>query len=147
MTQRIPMDPRVKTAARPLTATSFAILGLLSVQEWSAYELTAQMTRGMRYTWPRAETRIYQEPKNLAAHGLARSRTELNGRRARTVYSITAKGRTALRRWLAESSAPPQFESEALVRTTFADAGTKAALLATLQELQAEVRTRYEQLG
>ena len=133
--------------ARPLTATSYAILGLLSAKPWSAYELTGQMRRGMRFTWPRAETRIYDEPKNLVAHGLARARTETTGRRERTVYSITPKGRAALRRWLEQPSAPPQFESEALLRTTFADSGTKDALLDTLRGLQEEVASHYEQLA
>jgi PadR family transcriptional regulator AphA len=51
------------------------------------------------------------------------------------VYSVTAKGRRALRRWLAEPSAPPQFESEAVLRSVFAEHGTKEDLLATLQSL------------
>src|SRR5260370_32340563 len=82
----------VKGDQRPLTTTSFAILGLLSVRPWSAYELTGQMKRGLRYTWPRTETPIYQEPKNLLAHGLATARTEATGERQRSVYSITAQG-------------------------------------------------------
>jgi DNA-binding PadR family transcriptional regulator len=65
---------------RPLTTTSFALLGLLSVRPWSAYELTGQMKRGMRHTWPRTETRVYQEPKNLVAHGLANAASEMNHR-------------------------------------------------------------------
>ena len=60
-----PATSAVKSPQRPLTTTSYAILGLLSVRSWSAYELTDQMKRGLRYTWPRTETRIYQEPKHL----------------------------------------------------------------------------------
>jgi PadR family transcriptional regulator, regulatory protein AphA len=140
-----PSHAASKTVQR-LTTTSYAILGLLSVRSWSAYELTSQMKRGMRLTWPRAETRIYQEPKNLVAHGMARARTETNGRRSRTVYSITRKGQAALRRWLEEPSAPPQFECEALLRTTFADRGTKAGLLRTLRELREQVAAYHAEL-
>src|SRR5689334_14194107 len=100
MGQRTPPTSDVKAGARPLTTTSFAILGLLSVRPWSAYELTGQMKRGLQYTWPRTETRIYQEPKNLVAHRLATARLEANGKRRRTVYSITSTGRRALARWL-----------------------------------------------
>lgn len=132
--------------AQRLTTTSYAILGLLSVRSWSAYELTSQMKRGMRLTWPRAETRIYHEPKNLVAHGMARAKTESNGKRSRTVYSITRKGQTALRGWLEESSTPPQFECEALLRTTFADSGTKEGLLRTLRELRQQVTTYHAEL-
>jgi PadR family transcriptional regulator AphA len=129
-----------------LTTTSYAILGLLSVRPWSAYELTGQMKRGMRFTWPRAETRIYQEPKNLVAQDLARARTETRRGRQRTVYSITAKGRAALEHWLEEPSAPPQFECEALLRTTFADNGTKEGLLRTLRELREQVAAYHEEI-
>ena len=147
MNQSTPIDPPVKPASRPLTTTSFAILGLLSVQPWSAYELTGQMKRGLRYTWPRTETRIYQEPRNLVTHGLATARAEANGNRHRTVYTITRKGRRALAEWLEQPAEPPQFQSEALLRATFADAGTKDALLDTLRGLRKEGETLRHQFG
>jgi DNA-binding PadR family transcriptional regulator len=124
---------------RKLTATSYAILGLLGVRPWSAYELTKQVRRSLHFCWPRAETRIYQEPKNLVEHGLVKAATTVNGRRSRTEYAITAKGRKALRAWLGEPSAPPRLESEALLRLFFAEHGTKEDLLATLEELEAQV--------
>src|SRR5438552_3979602 len=142
-----PATSAVKSPQRPLTTTSYAILGLLSVRSWSAYELTDQMKRGLRYTWPRTETRIYQEPKNLVHHGLATASVETTGKRRRTVYSITAEGRRQLARWLEQQSAPPQFQSEAVLRATFADAGTRDALLATLRGLQGEGRALRKQLG
>jgi PadR family transcriptional regulator, regulatory protein AphA len=138
---------RVKADKRGLTTTSYAILGLLSVKPWSAYELTGQMKRGMRFTWPRAETRIYQEPKHLVAHGLARAKVERNGLRSRTVYSITPKGRAALRRWLTMPSAPPQLECEALVRATFTEAGTTQDLLRTMRELREQALGSYLQIA
>lgn len=121
---------------RKLTATSYAILGLLGVRSWSAYELTKQVRRSLHFCWPRAETRLYQEPKNLLEHDLVKATTTVNGRRARTEYAITAKGRKALRAWLGEPSAPPRLESEALLRLFFAEHGTKEDLLATLDELE-----------
>jgi DNA-binding PadR family transcriptional regulator len=147
MPQRSHAESFVKGERRPLTTTSFAILGLLSVRDWSAYDLTGQMKRGLRYSWPRAETRLYQEPKNLVAHGLATARTEMTGRRPRTVYAITRAGGRALARWLEQESAPPQAESEAVLRVTFADAGTKEALLDTLAGLRTHADAIRQQLG
>jgi DNA-binding PadR family transcriptional regulator len=123
---------------RKLTPTSYAILGLLALRPWSAYELTKQVRRSLHFCWPRAETRLYQEPKNLVEHGLVRATTTVNGRRSRTEYAITAKGRRALRAWLGQPSAPPRLESEALLRLFFADQGTKDGLLTTLEELEAQ---------
>jgi len=130
---------------RKLTPTSYAILGLLALRPWSAYELTKQVRRSLHFCWPRAETRLYQEPKNLVEHGLVKAATMVNGRRPRTEYAITAKGRKALRAWLGQPSAPPRLESEALLRLFFADRGTKEGLLATLAELEdqaAELRAQ-----
>ena len=125
-------------AMRKLTPTSYAILGLLALRPWSAYELTKQVRRSLHFCWPRAETRLYQEPKNLVEHGLVKAATTVNGRRPRTEYAITAKGRKALRAWLGQPSAPPRLESEALLRLFFADCGTKEGLLATLDELEGQ---------
>lgn len=121
-----------------LTTTSYAILAHLAVKPWSAFELAKQMTRGMDLIWPRAESAMYVEPKNLVAHGLATASRQPSGkRRQRTVYTVTPKGRRALARWLNESSTPSQFESEALVRVFFAEHGTKDGLIATIKAFEA----------
>jgi DNA-binding PadR family transcriptional regulator len=122
--------------AKELTTTSYAILGLLAIGEWTTYELAQQMQRSLRNFWPRAERRIYDEPKLLVAHGLAQARTEHTGRRPRTIYAITLKGRAALRAWLAQPGAGPSLEFEALLKVFLADQGDKQALLANLRGIR-----------
>lgn len=127
-----------------LTATAYAILGWLSLRPWSTYELARQMKRALHHFWPRAESHLYGGPKVLVAHGLARATRQDVGKRARMVYAITPKGRTALRRWLAKPGAPPTVEFEGLLKVLFADQGTKRQLLATLESVRDRVRdTRY----
>src|SRR2546423_15584403 len=82
-------------SVRKLTATSYAILGLLGLRPWSAYELTKQVRRSLHFCWPRAEPRPYQDPKNLVDHGLVKATTTVDGRRSRTEYALTAKDRNA----------------------------------------------------
>lgn len=123
-----------------LTTTSYTVLGLLSLRSWSAYDLAKQMKR-WALIWPRAERAVYNEPKKLVEHGLATAKVEFNGQQKRSVYTITPAGRRALRRWLAQPSAPPQFESEALVRAVFAPSGTKDDLLAAIRSLQEYAQT------
>lgn len=118
---------------RRLTTTSYAVLGLLGVRSWSSYELTGQMSRALRWFWPRAQSNLYLEPKKLVAHGLARATADAVGRRPRTVYRITPKGRRALRRWLDEPGAGPVLEWEQLLKVFFAEHGTKSAALANLR--------------
>lgn len=128
-----------------LTTTSYVILGHLALRRWSAYELARQMQRSTRHYWPRAESKIYDEPKKLVAHGLATATREYTGRRPRTVYEITGKGRRELRRWLAEPGGAPLVEFEGAVKVLFAEQGTKEQLLATLGSIREEAeRTREE---
>ena len=122
-----------------LTTTSYVILGLLSLRSWSTYELAQQMRRSLRYYWPRAESHIYEAPKRLVDHGLATASLEHAGRRRRTVYTITAKGRKALRAWLAEPGHGPLVEFEGLVKLLFAEGAGKSELLATLEIGRAHV--------
>ena len=56
--------------SRP-TATSFALLGLLGVKPWTAYELVAQTRRSLHYVWPRSEAHLYAELKRLVERGHA----------------------------------------------------------------------------
>lgn len=132
--------------SRELSATSFAILGLLALKRWSTYELAKQMRRTFHYFWPRAESNLYVEPKKLVAHGLARAEAEPHGKRRRTVYSITPAGRRALTAWLAEPPGPPRYESEALVKVIFANYGTREDLLRTLHKFRDDSSERREEL-
>jgi DNA-binding PadR family transcriptional regulator len=120
-----------------LTPTSYAVLGLLAVQPWSTYELAQQMDRTLNRFWPRARSKLYEEPKKLVAHGLARASEETVGRRPRTVYAITPRGRWALSAWLGTGSAGPVLESEHLLKVFFCESGSTEDLRATLADLRA----------
>ena len=128
-----------------LTTTSYVILGHLALRDWSTYELAQQLKRSTRHYWPRAESKIYEEPKKLVAHGLATATREYTGRRRRTVYAITDEGRKALQRWLDEPGQPPLVEFEGVLKVLFAEQGTKQQLLATLRSIREQAqRTRDE---
>ncbi len=119
--------------------TSYAILALLSLRDWSAYELTGFMrTSNLRGIWPRAESRLYAEPKNLVARDLVTAKVERRGGRKRTVYRITAKGRRALASWLRQPSKRFGYESEAMLKVSYGDMADLAELTRTIDEIRAE---------
>ena len=128
--------------ASELTTTSYAILGLLATRSWTTYELARQMGRALGSFWPRAESKLYEEPKKLVARGLARATKEKVGKRPRTVYSITPAGRSALQAWMPTASAGPVLEFEGLVKVFFAEHGTRSDLLATIERVRARVEDR-----
>jgi PadR family transcriptional regulator, regulatory protein AphA len=112
-------------ATSKLTTTSFSILCLLAVRPFSTYELTQQMIRSVGRMWPRAESKLYEEPKKLVSLGYATATTEMVGQRPRTVYAITEHGRHALALWLEEPGSGPVLEFEQLIKVAFSDHGTR----------------------
>ena len=132
---------------RPMTTTSYAVLGLLALRSWTTYELAQQMRRALGQFWPRAESKLYDEPKKLVAHGYATATTELVGKRRRTVYAITDEGRDALSAWMPQASTGPVVEFEGLVRVFFAEHGTKADVLGAIEAARTWVEQRYEDSG
>ena len=133
------------SSAPTMTTTSYAILGLLAVKPWTTHELVQQVDRSMRRIWPRAQSKLYEEPKKLVAHGFARATDDSVGRRRRTRYTITAKGRRALAAWLQEPGDGPVLEFEQLLKISFADSGTKADILANLDATRAWVLDQNEE--
>ena len=129
-------------ATRELTTTSYALLGLLALRSWTTYELAEQMQRALGLFWPRAVSGLYEEPKKLVAAGLARATPDDVGRRPRTRYSITASGRRALAAWVPTEGAGPVVEFEQLVKVFFAEHGTRADLLATIEGVRASLEER-----
>lgn len=137
-----------KPSSASLTTTSYALLGLLAIQPWSTYELAQQMDRSLGRVWPRAQSKIYEEPKKLVARGLARASQHRVGQRPRTVYTITARGRQALADWLRQPGAGPVLEFEQLLKVFFADSGTRRDALTNLQSAEQWARERSaESLG
>lgn len=130
------------------TPTSYAVLGLLALREWTTYELAQQMRRSFSYFWPRAERRIYDEPKRLAEAGYADARREVLGRRPRTCWTITERGRAALRHWLDEPLATaPTLEFEGMLKVFLGENSGKKQLLQTLEAIRAGAEASRERLA
>ncbi len=127
-----------------MTTSTYAVLALLDLRPWTAYELTQQAQRSLRYAWPKSERLLYSEPKKLVALGYATTRTEETGRRRSNVYEITDEGRRALAEWSTTRTQPPRFEIEALLRLLFADHGTIEDVRRALGELEADIGEHHE---
>ncbi len=123
--------------SRALTTTTYGVLGLIAVRPYSTYELAKAMGLSVGRVWPRAESKLFEEPKKLVDHGYARAHEETVGRRRRTVYSITAAGRRALAEWIAEPGDGPVLEFEGLVKLMFAGYGSRADALETIARAKA----------
>jgi PadR family transcriptional regulator AphA len=136
---------RMMSSPPAMTTTSYAILGLLAVKPWTTTDLVQQVDRTMRRIWPRAQSKLYEEPKKLVAHGFARATDDPVGRRRRTRYTITAKGRRALAAWLQEPGDGPVLEFAQLLKIGFADGGSRADIVTNLEATRAWVLEQNEE--
>jgi len=130
-----------------LGATSYAILGLLTIQPFTTYELAQQMERTLSWFWPRAASMIYEEPKKLVAAGLATSQVTFTGKRRSTVYAITDAGSAALREWLDSPTAGLRLEFESMIKVAFADAGDVHQLRAAIREIRSDAEARLTEIS
>src|ERR671936_646696 len=79
-----------------LSLFSYEILGLVGRGGAGAHDLLRMARRGRMLDWA-GESQYYVEPKRLARLGYLEARREPGKTRERTVYTLTAKGRAALR--------------------------------------------------
>ena len=100
--------------------TKQVALGFLTVGPMSGYDLKQAIEESVSNFWSESYGQIYPTLQALVEEGLAtRARTEVRGDRQRHVYAITAKGRTALRRWLLEPITPMPPRNELLLKLFF----------------------------
>ncbi len=84
-----------------LGATSYVVLGLLDLGgEATPYELKQLVAASVGNFWSIPHSQLYSEPARLARAGYLSERRESGGRR-RKHYSLTARGRRALKDWTA----------------------------------------------
>lgn len=135
------------------TTTSFALLGLLGIKSWTAYEVVAQIKRGMHFFWTRSEAHLYTELKRLVERGHASAEVVEGRRRQRTCYTITPEGRAALQEWFGSEPAAPVIEAEGFLRMFLGDQATTEDLRDALEttarqarELHAEGKALIDEL-
>lgn len=132
--------------ARP-NRTRFAVLGMLAMGERSGYDLKKDFEHRMSHFWAESVGQIYPSLKRLHSEGLIRARRDPGtGRRRRTLYRLTAKGRRELHDWLREPPEREQVRNEILLKLYFGpELGVEGAL-AHLARFEAAQRAFLEML-
>src|SRR5215216_2876154 len=107
--------------ARPeLSLFSYEILALVGREGAGAHDLLRLAKRGRMLAWA-GESQYYTEPKRLAKLGYLDARKEPGKTRERTVYTLTHKGRHALRQYASTPVAFTPLKSDALLRLLICD--------------------------
>lgn len=107
--------------AVPLTVSSYAILGLLSIAPMSGYDLHQAVDRSVRHMWPISKSQVYAELARLEPLGLITGADVPQERLPdKRVFHLTPAGEEALDDWLQHAELePPQYRLPFLLRTLF----------------------------
>jgi DNA-binding PadR family transcriptional regulator len=109
----------------------------------SGYEIRKEAAASIGHFWSESYGQIYPALRELAAAGLARSRTErASGRPERHVFEITPAGTEALRRWLVEPPRPVPVRNELLLKLFFGDATSIPVHIEWIERLLAQETER-----
>lgn len=122
--------------------TAYAILGLLSHEDMTGYDLKKRIENSLGFFWSAGFGQIYPALAALEGHGFVAKRTEVAERRPkRIVYSITGDGLAALSRWLGEPVEKEDVKFEILLKLFFgklSPAGKNAAIIEEFQTRNAK---------
>ena len=96
-----------------MTTLGYAILGLLSREDLSGYDLTQRMAGRVGYFWSARHSQIYPELAKLEDGGyVTHSVVEQRERPDKKVYRITAEGLEDLKEWVTRPPVPRPVRDE-----------------------------------
>ena len=90
------------------------ILGLLSHEDLTGYEIKKRMDTALKYFWGASYGSIYPTLGDLVKRGLASKRDGAENNRNKIIYSITEDGRNYLKGWLANPVEKDELRYETL---------------------------------
>jgi PadR family transcriptional regulator AphA len=103
-----------------LSPTAYVILGMVSKEPRSGYEIKAAVDNSTRFFWAASYGQIYPELKRLSEAGLVAGIDSPTGGRKRTVYEITVDGEEELKTWLRQPPETYEMREEGLLKLFFA---------------------------
>lgn len=130
-----------------LNSVAKVILGFLSREEMSGYDIKLRVDESTRFFWAASFGQIYPELKRLEEQGLIEGTASPHGGRPRTIYRITATGREVLASWIMDTGSTHELRHEGLLKVFFADALSSGEdRLAVLEAMTAVHRRQVQEL-
>ncbi|HEU5127703.1 MAG TPA: PadR family transcriptional regulator [Glycomyces sp.] len=118
----------------------YAVLGILSIQPMSGYELKKVIDHSVGHFWTADQSQVYRTLAGLVEEGLASRRTVVQDDRPNLhVHNATERGLAALDEWLASPLRTPPTREPFLARLFFADRMPTEAVRELLESRRREV--------
>jgi len=121
----------------------YAILGMLSRQPLSGYDIKKAFAESTALYWSGNSNQVYPALLALRQEGLVESEVQQQNRYpAKKVYSLTEEGLAALKEWLLLPPEAPRTRSTFLTQLAWSDLLSSEELRQMLDGYQEEVNTR-----
>lgn len=124
--------------------TKYIILGMLSIEPSSAYDIMQKIKSSTNYFWSESEGQIYPTLAKCVRDELATCvKDSQNNGRLKKIYTITTKGRELLIEWLEKSPQDASVRNEFLLKLFFA---RNISTDTTILHLENFINKRQEEL-
>ena len=121
-----------------VSPNEFLILGLLSKEPMSGYDINKRIKTRMGSFWDISYGQIYPTLRMLQKEGSVTKKVEINETGPnRKVYFITNKGITKLQEWLLIPAEPEKFKIELLLKVAFGEQIPKSKVISHIEESKA----------
>lgn len=127
--------------------TQYAILGMLSIEPMSGYEIRQTMKQSTANFWSESDGQLYPALASLSKLKLITSKEmKKNNPREKKEYQLTAAGKTALKTWLQQEAETHNVRNEFLLKLFF---GANLPAATNLEQVQAyyyRAKSRLEKI-
>lgn len=116
------------------------ILGLLSHESMTGYEIKKRMDTTLKFFWGASYGSIYPTLGELVRNGMVDKYETTENGRDKTVYTIRGAGREHLKKWLQLPAEKDEIRYETLLKLFFGNEIGKAGTLEHIQNFQKKIQ-------
>lgn len=116
------------------------ILGLLSHEDLTGYEIKRRMDTTLRFFWGASFGSIYPTLKELVTNGFAVKSDSAENNRNKISYTITEEGRLYLKKWLEVPVEKDEIRYETLLKLFFADGASEKTAIEHIGNFEVKIK-------
>jgi PadR family transcriptional regulator, regulatory protein AphA len=115
--------------------TQYVILGLLTENPLSGYDIKKIIDIRFKFFWQESYGQIYPELKRMMDEGLIKSQSHASDR-GKQVYQITDNGYDELKKWMHQKPETESIRLEILLKRYFAEVVDSSIMIQHIEEFQ-----------
>lgn len=122
------------------------ILGLLSHEELTGYEIKKRIDTTIKYFWSASYASIYPTLSDLVDRRFVTKKESNENKRNKFVYTITDKGRRYLHEWLKLPAENHEFHCETLIKIFFGNEQEPTQVLLHIKTFERKIKKELQYL-